>query len=59
MIYVLVVIVYVLVLLGISAYKSRVVKTDEDFMVAGRGVPVYMLVPNRLPDPSWRFISSK
>jgi SSS family solute:Na+ symporter/sodium/proline symporter len=31
-------------LLGISVYKSRTVKTEEDFMVAGRGVPVYMLV---------------
>jgi SSS family solute:Na+ symporter/sodium/proline symporter len=31
-------------LLGISVYKSRTVKTNEDFMVAGRGVPVYMLV---------------
>jgi SSS family solute:Na+ symporter/sodium/proline symporter len=31
-------------LLGISVYKSRTVKSDEDFMVAGRNVPVYMLV---------------
>ena len=44
MTYVTVVTVYVLMLLGISVYKSRTVKTDEDFMVAGRGVPVYMLV---------------
>ncbi|MGI9262501.1 MAG: sodium:solute symporter family protein, partial [Woeseiaceae bacterium] len=35
---------YVLFLVGISVYKSRTVKSDEDFMVAGRGVPVYMLV---------------
>lgn len=44
MIYIAVVSLYVLMLLGISVYKSRAVKTDEDFMVAGRGVPVYMLV---------------
>jgi SSS family solute:Na+ symporter/sodium/proline symporter len=44
MTYIAVVTIYVLMLLGISVYKSRTVKTDEDFMVAGRGVPVYMLV---------------
>jgi len=44
MIYIAVVASYVLLLIGISVYKSRTVKTDEDFMVAGRGVPVYMLV---------------
>ncbi|MDH5344748.1 MAG: sodium:solute symporter family protein [Gammaproteobacteria bacterium] len=44
MIYASVVTLYVLMLLGISIYKSRTVKTDEDFMVAGRGVPVYLLV---------------
>ena len=44
MIYIAVVTIYVLMLLGISVYKSRTVETDEDFMVAGRGVPVYMLV---------------
>jgi SSS family solute:Na+ symporter/sodium/proline symporter len=44
MIYITVVTLYVLMLLGISVYKSRSVKTDEDFMVAGRDVPVYMLV---------------
>ncbi|MBT8066188.1 MAG: sodium:solute symporter family protein [Gammaproteobacteria bacterium] len=44
MIYIAVVTIYVLMLLGISVYKSRTIKSDEDFMVAGRGVPVYMLV---------------
>ena len=44
MIYIAVVTLYVLMLLGISVYKSRTVKSDEDFMVAGRSVPVYMLV---------------
>jgi SSS family solute:Na+ symporter len=44
MIHIAVVMTYVLLLLGISAYKSRSVKSEEDFMVAGRNVPVYMLV---------------
>ena len=44
MIYITVVLVYVLALLGISVYKSRTVKSADDFMIAGRSVPVYMLV---------------
>jgi len=44
MIYVTVVGLYVLLLLTVSVYKSRTVRTDEDFMVAGRSVPVYLLV---------------
>lgn len=44
MIYIAVVTTYVLLLLGISVMKSRTVKSEEDFMVAGRNVPVYMLV---------------
>lgn len=44
MTYIVVVVAYVLLLLGISVHKSRSVKSDEDFMVAGRSVPVYMLV---------------
>jgi SSS family solute:Na+ symporter/sodium/proline symporter len=44
MTYAIVVIVYVLMLLGISVYKSRSVKSADDFVVAGRNVPVYMLV---------------
>ncbi len=44
MIYATVVLIYVLILLGISVYKSRTVHSAEDFMVAGRSVPVYMLV---------------
>ncbi len=44
MIYIVVVSGYLLFLIGISIYKSRTVKTQDDFMVAGRGVPVYMLV---------------
>jgi len=44
MTYIVVVVAYVLMLLGISVYKSRTVKSADDFMVAGRSVPVYMLV---------------
>lgn len=44
MIYIIAVAAYVTLLLGISVYKSRTVQTEEDFMVAGRGVPVYMLI---------------
>lgn len=44
MIYSLVTIVYLLLLIGIIIYKSRAVKNEEDFVVAGRGVPVYLLV---------------
>jgi len=44
MTYAAVVTTYVLILLGISVYKSRSVQSADDFMVAGRSVPVYMLV---------------
>jgi SSS family solute:Na+ symporter/sodium/proline symporter len=44
MIYTTVVLAYVLVLVGVAVYKSKSVKTADDFMVAGRSVPVYMLV---------------
>jgi SSS family solute:Na+ symporter len=44
MIYSVVTIVYLILLTGIILYKSRTVKSEEDFTVAGRGVPVYLLV---------------
>ncbi|MEM9859345.1 MAG: sodium:solute symporter family protein [Bacteroidota bacterium] len=44
MIYTIITVTYLLILVGIIVYKSRSVKTDEDFVVAGRGVPVYLLV---------------
>lgn len=44
MIYTIVVAAYVLVLLAISLYKSRMVRSGDDFMVAGRSVPVHMLI---------------
>ena len=40
----IVVISYVLILIGVAVHKSRSVKSADDFMVAGRSVPVYMLV---------------
>ena len=44
MTYAIVVISYVLILIGVAVHKSRTVKSADDFMVAGRSVPVYMLV---------------
>lgn len=44
MIYSIVSIAYLLLLVGVIIYKSKQVKSEEDFTVAGRGVPVYMLV---------------
>jgi solute:Na+ symporter, SSS family len=38
------VVVYPIILLGISLWRSRTVKTHADFMVAGRNVPVLLLV---------------
>lgn len=44
MIYSIVSILYLILLVGIIIYKSKSVKSEEDFTVAGRGVPVYLLV---------------
>lgn len=44
MIYLVVVGGYLCFLVGISVYKSRTIKTQDDFVVAGRAVPVYLLV---------------
>ncbi|CAN5878082.1 sodium:solute symporter [soil metagenome] len=41
---VLVVVAYPILLLGISLWRSRKVKSHADFMVAGRDVPVLLLV---------------
>ncbi|MEQ9424024.1 MAG: sodium:solute symporter family protein [Cyclobacteriaceae bacterium] len=42
--YLTITILYLLILVGIIIYKSRFVKTQEDFVVAGRNVPIYLLV---------------
>lgn len=44
MTYIIVTLAYILILTGIIIYKSRTVKSEEDFVVAGRSVPVYLLV---------------
>ncbi len=44
MLYISVIAIYVLLLLGVALMKSRQVKTQDDFMVAGRHVPVLLLV---------------
>ena len=44
MAYIYVIVIYLAILVGVSIYKSRSVKTQEDFMVAGRVVPWYLLV---------------
>lgn len=44
MIYSIVSIVYLVLMIGVIIYKSKSVKSEEDFTVAGRGVPVYLLV---------------
>jgi len=44
MFHLIVVVGYVLFLIAVAIYKSRRVKTKDDFMVAGRSVPVYLLV---------------
>lgn len=42
--YVLAILVYLLALIGVGYYKSRVVRSGDDFMVAGRTLPWYILV---------------
>ncbi|MBV6644579.1 MAG: sodium:solute symporter family protein [Cyclobacteriaceae bacterium] len=44
MIYITITLVYILILAGIIIYKSRKIKNEDDFVVAGRNVPVYLLV---------------
>ncbi len=44
MIYVVVVSLYMLLLVGVSLHRLKKVETQDDFMVAGRGVPWYLLV---------------
>jgi SSS family solute:Na+ symporter/sodium/proline symporter len=40
----LVVLLYPLILIGVSVWQTRSIKSHADFMVAGRGVPVLLLV---------------
>jgi len=43
-VYLIAVVIYVGALLGVGIYKSRSVKTQDDFMVAGRKTPTWLLV---------------
>jgi SSS family solute:Na+ symporter len=42
--YIVAIIVYVLILIGVGVYRSRSVKTQDDFMVAGRKTSTFFLV---------------
>jgi SSS family solute:Na+ symporter/sodium/proline symporter len=42
--YIIAVIIYVLLLMGVGIYKSRSIKTQDDFMVAGRKTSTLFLV---------------
>ena len=44
MIYLVAIFIYLLVLAGIGIYKSRQVKTQEDFTVAGRTLSPWIMV---------------
>ena len=44
MIYLVSIFVYLLVLTGIGVYKSRQVKTQDDFAVAGRSLSPWVMV---------------
>jgi SSS family solute:Na+ symporter len=44
MIYLIAIVAYLLVLTGIGIYKSRQVKTQADFSVAGRSLSPWILV---------------
>lgn len=42
--YIIAIILYIVGLMGVGIYKSRAVKTQDDFMVAGRKTPTWLLV---------------
>lgn len=42
--YIIAIILYIVGLMAIGIYKSRTVKTQDDFMVAGRKTPTWLLV---------------
>ncbi len=44
MVYLWVISLYLFFLIGVSVYRTRAVKTQDDFMVAGRNVPWHLLV---------------
>lgn len=42
MTYIIITSLYIMILAGIIIYKSRSVKNQDDFVVAGRNVPIYL-----------------
>lgn len=44
MVYLVPILVYLFVLVGIAAYKSRQVKTQDDFAIAGRSLSPWIVV---------------
>lgn len=42
--YIIAIIIYIVGLIAVGIYKSRTVKTQDDFMVAGRKTPTWLLV---------------
>ena len=44
MIYTVSIAIYLFALVGVGIYKTKMVKNSEDFMVAGRSLPWYILV---------------
>ena len=44
MIYTVFIAIYLFALVGVGVYKTRAVRNSEDFMVAGRTLPWYILV---------------
>lgn len=46
--YLVVVVVIVAILLGVSIFRSRLVKNKADFLVAGRSLPAYVLIATLL-----------
>jgi len=44
MIYFWVIIIYLIILIGVGAYRSRLIRTQDDFMVAGRNLSAKVLI---------------
>ena len=48
MIYLITILIYLLVLVGLGLYKSKTIKTQSDFAVAGRKLTPWVLVGTML-----------
>ena len=38
------IVIYLIISIGIGLYASRRVKTDTDYILAGRGLPLYIVI---------------